>query len=196
MTLRKKICSVRKNRGFSQEALAENSGVSLRTIQRIENNKSKPRPYTLKIIADTLTIKMEELVFEQKSRSDTLVSKTALSKISLINSSALLGVLIPSFNIIAPVILWKLNKENPLINEKGKKIISFQILWFFLTALLIVTSHFFHYKITGEFVTGRIPFVIIVYMLLLLLNIFFIIKSSVQLKNKNAGIFSFIPDLF
>ncbi len=187
---------MRKNRGFSQEALAENSGVSLRTIQRIENNKSKPRPYTLKIIADTLTIKMEELVFEQKSRSDTLVSKTALSKISLINSSALLGVLIPSFNIIAPVILWKLNKENPLINEKGKKIISFQILWFFLTALLIVTSHFFHYKITGEFVTGRIPFVIIVYMLLLLLNIFFIIKSSVQLKNKNAGIFSFIPDLF
>ena len=37
-----KIREVRKKKGLSQEALAELAEVNLRTIQRIENNESKP----------------------------------------------------------------------------------------------------------------------------------------------------------
>jgi XRE family transcriptional regulator, regulator of sulfur utilization len=193
MTLGEKISLQRKNKGLSQELLAENCGISLRTIQRIENNKSTPRPYTLKVIADTLTIQMEQLELIANSE---LPKESFLSKIKLINSSALLGTLIPLLNVIAPIILWWRNKENPLVNEKAKKIISFQILWLLFSLAILIATHFLHYKITGEFITGRIPIVVIVYILLLLLNVVFIISNTIRLTKENLEIYSFAPNLF
>lgn len=192
MTLGEKISLLRKNKGFSQELLADNCGISLRTIQRIENNKSTPRPYTLKVIADALDLPIEQL----ELTANIELPKESLSKINLINSSALLGVLIPFFNIIAPVILWRLNKENPLVSEKGKKIISFQILWFLFSLSILCATHFLHYKITGQLITGRIPIVVIAYIPLLLLNVFYIIKNSIRLKEENTEIYPSTPNLF
>ncbi|MEX0610070.1 MAG: helix-turn-helix domain-containing protein [Balneolaceae bacterium] len=196
MNLGEKLSTKRKNRGYSQELLAEHSGISLRTIQRIENNLVTPRPYTLKAIADALEIDLEELCIEHNIYSDDILNESYLSKISLINSSAFAGILIPFFNILLPVILWKFNHNNPLINEKGKRIISFQILWTLLTLIIVVLSHLAHYKIMGEFVVGRIPFALLVYVLLLFGNIFVIIKNAIQLKNKQTNIYSFIPIIF
>tara|TARA_R110002012_G_scaffold322087_1_gene555019 strand:+ start:62271 stop:62852 length:582 start_codon:yes stop_codon:yes gene_type:complete len=193
MNLGEKIILERKNKGLSQELLAENCGISLRTIQRIENNKSNPRPYTLKVIADALNIQVEQL--EQNDNSES-AKDYSLSKINLINSSALLGVLIPLLNIIVPVIFWRLNKENPLVNEKGRKIISFQIMWFLFSLLILLTTHFLHYKITGEFITGRVSILFVVYILLLLINVFFIIKNTIRLKKENTEIYPFFPNLF
>ena len=48
--LSKKVKELRKRKGFSQEELAENSGLSLRTIQRIENGETEPTGETLKRI--------------------------------------------------------------------------------------------------------------------------------------------------
>lgn len=39
----KKISETRKRKGLTQEELAEQSKVNLRTIQRIENNEATPR---------------------------------------------------------------------------------------------------------------------------------------------------------
>lgn len=193
MNLGEKISLQRKNKGLSQELLAENCGISLRTIQRIENNKSKPRPYTLKVIADALNMQMEHL--EQSANSE-LAKDNSISKINLINTSALLGVLIPLSNIIAPVLFWRLNRQDVLVNEKGRKVISFQILWFLFSLLILLTTHFLHYKITGEFISGRIPMVIVVYIVLLLVNVFFIIKNSIRLRTENTEIYPFFPNLF
>ena len=193
MNLGEKISLQRKNKGFSQELLAENCGISLRTIQRIENNKSKPRPYTLKVIAAALNMQIDQL--EQNANTE-LANDYYLSKINLINSSALLGVLIPLLNIIAPVLFWWLNKENPLVNEKGRKVISFQIIWFLFSLLILFITHFLHYKITGQFISGRVPIVIAVYIVLLLINVFFIIKNSIRLKKENSEIYPFFPNLF
>jgi XRE family transcriptional regulator, regulator of sulfur utilization len=193
MNLGEKISLQRKNKGLSQELLAENCGISLRTIQRIENNKSQPRPYTLRVIADALNMQMEQL--EQSANSE-LEEDNAISKIVMINTSALLGVLIPLTNIIAPVLFWRLNRQDPLVNEKGKKVISFQIMWFLFSVLTILTTHFLHYEITGEFVTGRVPIAIVVYILLLLVNVFFIIKNAIKLKAENTEIYPFFPNLF
>ena len=193
MNLGEKISLQRKNKGFSQELLAENCGISLRTIQRIENNKSKPRPYTLKVIAAALNMQIDHL--EQNANTE-LANDYYLSKINLINSSALLGVLIPLLNIIAPVLFWWLNKENPLVNEKGRKVISFQIIWFLFSLLILFITHFLHYKITGQFISGRVPIVIAVYIVLLLINVFFIIKNSIRLKKENSEIYPFFPNLF
>ena len=59
--LAKKLKELRILRGMSQEYLAEESRVSLRTIQRIENNESEPTGETVKRIANALDAQLTEL---------------------------------------------------------------------------------------------------------------------------------------
>jgi transcriptional regulator with XRE-family HTH domain len=56
-----KLRDLRAIRGMSQEYLAEESRVSLRTIQRIENNESDPTGETIKRIANALDVRLSEL---------------------------------------------------------------------------------------------------------------------------------------
>ena len=53
---------LRRIRGMSQEYLAEVSRVSLRTIQRIENNESNPTGETIKRIANALDVQLNDLI--------------------------------------------------------------------------------------------------------------------------------------
>jgi len=55
------IKELRLRSGLSQEKLAEVSGLSLRSIQRIENNNTIPRGDSLKRIAEALKVSIEEL---------------------------------------------------------------------------------------------------------------------------------------
>ena len=50
-SIAKNLKKLRATRGMSQEYLADESRVSLRTIQRIENNESEPTGETIKRIA-------------------------------------------------------------------------------------------------------------------------------------------------
>ena len=51
-----RITSLRKSKGFSQEVLAEQSGVSLRTIQRVEQGETMPRGHTVQALAAALSL--------------------------------------------------------------------------------------------------------------------------------------------
>ncbi|TVZ56299.1 DNA-binding XRE family transcriptional regulator [Lutibacter sp. Hel_I_33_5] len=54
MKLSTRIKELRKKKGLTQLDLSENSGLSLRTIQRIENDEVKPSVYSLKKIGEVL----------------------------------------------------------------------------------------------------------------------------------------------
>ena len=60
--LAKRLKELRTLRGMSQEYLADESRVGLRTIQRIENNESEPTGETLKRIAIALDVELSELI--------------------------------------------------------------------------------------------------------------------------------------
>ena len=60
--LAKKLKELRAVRGMSQEYLADESRVSLRTIQRIENNESEPTGETVKRIAIALDVELAEFI--------------------------------------------------------------------------------------------------------------------------------------
>ncbi len=60
--LAKNLKELRAVRGMSQEYLADESRVSLRTIQRIENNESEPTGETIKRIAIALDVELTELI--------------------------------------------------------------------------------------------------------------------------------------
>lgn len=57
----KKIKELRLAKGMSQEELAAATGISLRTIQRIEQEQVVPRAYSLKKIALALDINFDDL---------------------------------------------------------------------------------------------------------------------------------------
>jgi transcriptional regulator with XRE-family HTH domain len=67
MTLGEKIVNTRKSKGLTQEDLAEFSQLNLRTIQRIENDKTVPRGKSLDLICKVLDLKMDELLVGIKS---------------------------------------------------------------------------------------------------------------------------------
>ena len=60
--LAKNLKDLRALRGMSQEYLAEEARVSLRTVQRIEKNESKPTGETLKRIATALGVELNDLI--------------------------------------------------------------------------------------------------------------------------------------
>ncbi len=127
--LSKRVKDLRNRRGISQELLAEDSGLSLRTIQRIENGETEPRGDTLKRLADTLNVTPDELI-EWKQAEDN-------SYLYYLNLSALAFLVFPVLGIIVPSVLW-VNKKDKIKNvyKMGADILNFQITWniiFFIT---------------------------------------------------------------
>ena len=120
--LAKKLKELRKRKGFSQEELTENSGLSLRTIQRIENGETEPTGETLKRISNALNVSPEELI------DWTIIEDKGFLK--AMNLSALTFILFPLLGILVPLIMW-ISKKDKLknINIIGKNIINFEITW-------------------------------------------------------------------
>ena len=62
MEFGERLKELRTNFNCSQKELAEKTGLTLRTIQRIENNEVKPSLYSLKVIGEVLKTDLSELV--------------------------------------------------------------------------------------------------------------------------------------
>lgn len=118
----KKIVRLRHKKGISQELLAENSGLSLRTIQRIEKGSTTPTGDSIKKIAIAFNVTLDELIdLELIENNDYLRS---------LNLSALIFLFFPVLGVILPTILWLLKKgQIKNLNKTGRSLINFQITW-------------------------------------------------------------------
>ena len=86
-----KLKQLREARAWSQAHLAEVSGISLRTIQRIEKS-GVASPESVKSLCATLEVKLDELLIHQKTKPESAPTfSTALAcKLSQMNKSATL----------------------------------------------------------------------------------------------------------
>lgn len=122
MNLSQRVKQLRCRKGLSQELLAEESGLSLRTIQRIENNESEPRGDTLKRLAIALDTSPDEIL-DWKILEDK-------GYLTLMSLSALGFLFFPILGIILPLIFWIFKKDKLKdVNELGKSILNFEITW-------------------------------------------------------------------
>jgi transcriptional regulator with XRE-family HTH domain len=62
MEFGERLKELRTNLNCSQKELAEKTGLTLRTIQRIENNEVKPSLYSLKVIGEALNTDLSDFV--------------------------------------------------------------------------------------------------------------------------------------
>ena len=68
MSLGQKIKEIRLERGLTQNQLADETSITLRTIQRIENNEVKPSFHSLKELSRVLEIDFSELNHKSKEK--------------------------------------------------------------------------------------------------------------------------------
>ena len=189
-----KISQLRKEKAWSQEDLAERSGLSVRTIQRIENNGSRPRPFTLQTLASALDVDIATLLpKEEKTGQQPAIDFSILRQINL---AVFLHVVLPLGNIFLPLIIWRKNKQSALVKEVGSKIITVQILWTITTLLLLILTPLVSLLISGEVQVGQFPTVLLVYLLSVVLNVLMTIQSAQRLLKQQVNLYPAIPTLF
>ncbi len=125
-----KIKDLRKRKGFSQEHLADESKLSLRTIQRIEKGESIPRGDTLIKLTQALEVTPDDLLDWTKIEDRGFLA--------ILNLSTISAFIHPLLGLLIPTILWILKRDKVnLVNHTGKCIINFQLVWIFLLYIIM-----------------------------------------------------------
>lgn len=166
---------LREQKNLTQSELAEKSGLSLRTIQRIEAG-NPPKGFTLKAITEALDIQPENL-FSTGEENPTV------DRAKLINLSALCGLIIPFGSIIFPAILTFKTKD-PINRELGKSVVSIQVILTSVFSVLMIISPFIQRLTSIKFPLFLIPLIAFI-----ITKIYIIIKNGISLnQNQNISI--------
>lgn len=167
-----KVRTLREKNNMTQTELAEKSGVSLRTIQRIEKGGAL-KGFTLNSIANTLLVSADELIEHAEIIQN-------FERAKLINLSVLAGFVIPYGGIIFPLILTAKTKD--LENKNiGKRIVEVQIILTMAFSIIFIAIPFLQ-----KFLAIKQPLFIIAIILFLVLKLFIVIKNGIALNQRNS----------
>lgn len=197
-----RIKTLRISAGMSQNQLAERAGISLRTVQRVENGETIPRGDTLRRIALALQVDLATILEAGGNLNDSVRQGRQLQPdmgyLHLMNIS-MLGILInPLLWILLPLIFWLVKKEKSrIVDETGIKILEFQItmIVLFLSIPLLATWFWdsavaYHIMsntiITPRFLYGMMPNLGRLVTLLLVWNFFMIAWNAWRIQHKQG----------
>lgn len=158
-----RLKKLREQQHLTQQELSQRSGVSVRTIQRIESG-TDPKGQTLKMLAATLQVKEEELVetSEAKKEVDHVWAK-------IINFSSLPVTIFPPANILLPLIIMFIRKE---FNQLTRQIVSLQILWSIGAFIIFMLFNFMKnwFSWSNRYTLVMMIVLVLVNILIILLN--------------------------
>jgi len=176
-----KLKTLREQQNLTQEELSEKSGISARTIQRIETGK-EPKGFTLRALAKALEIAENELIYTEIKQEKIEANKIKkepqevvlinYSFLKIINLSSIPFILIPPLNIIIPLVLMFIMKQK---NSLTKQLISLQILWTILAPIVFML---------GIFLKLGNQFSLILMILIVLSNVFIIIRNAIEIDKR------------
>ncbi|MDW9380672.1 helix-turn-helix domain-containing protein [Chryseobacterium sp. JV558] len=176
-----RLKAIREQKNLTQEELSEKSKISVRTIQRIESG-TEPKGHTLRALAQTLEIEESLLLQEEtiiSQENDEVKTETAeepetvnYSLIKMINLSSLLFVVVPPLNILAPFLLMFIMKQR---NSLIKQIVSLQMFWTAMAPIVFML---------GIFLKLGKQFTLILMILIVLSNVFMILRNTAEIDRK------------
>lgn len=169
------LIKYREKQNLTQEELAEKSGLSVRTIQRIEAG-TPPKGYTLTALAKVLAINEAELTKKTGEQKDI-----NLKLLKLINISSLFFTFLPPLNVMVPILILLYKKEKHSIT---KQIISIQIIWTISSAIIFILGVFIKkwFSLNNRIIT-------MIMLGLVLCNVFIIIRNAIEIdKNRKLSI--------
>ncbi|WP_378185500.1 helix-turn-helix domain-containing protein [Aquimarina sp. W85] len=142
---------------LTQEELSNKSGLSTRTIQRIESG-GIPKGHTLKALAKALDCDAHVLLKPQE-----LFENKNYSWIKIINISSVFVTFMPPANIILPLMIMFFTKQfNPLT----KQVVSLQIGYTVVAIITFMLSIFFK-----NWIGAGNQFTMIIMIILILINV-------------------------
>ncbi|MDH5368319.1 MAG: helix-turn-helix domain-containing protein [Cyclobacteriaceae bacterium] len=173
----KRIKEYRNRRGFSQEELSEESGLSLRTIQRIENGETVPHGDSLRKLAIALQVTPDEIIDWQIQEDSSLIIMLNLSQLGFLA--------FPLLGILMPLAIWILRKDKiKNVNSVGKSILNFQISWtlslFVLNILMAIGALLLFRNVKDAIIS-----ITIMTFLFYIFNVITIIKNTISYNKKN-----------
>lgn len=163
------LLQIREQLKLTQEELAEKSGISVRTIQRIEAGQP-PKGYTLKALMKALEVEEMDLInmtAVQMENSETVKWN------KIINLSALPLLLVPPFNVLVPLLLIYLKKQYNIVN---RQLISIQIL-----ATLVAIVLFIFVLILNDWLEVKSKFIELIPLLWIFANGVIIVRNAIAI---------------
>ncbi|TCZ74887.1 helix-turn-helix domain-containing protein [Flaviaesturariibacter aridisoli] len=144
----------RKRKGLTQEELAERSGVTVRTIQRIEGGETVPRAYTLKAIAGALDLAPEALlpvplVLAPGIPAPAVDREELLHFLRLLCLSCFSFIVLPWVHFLLPQAMLRRQPDLPApVRSFGRRLVRSQVYWVVALngGLLAITA--FNYTLT------------------------------------------------
>lgn len=182
-----KVKEYRGKKGLSQEALADKSRLSHRTIQRIENGESNPSGDTLQRVAEALDLRPDELI-------DWTIHEDN-GFLVFLNLSALSFLIFPILGILVPFIMWTSKKDKLKdVYKVGVDLINFEISW--VICLVLLPLSLLLLNNIGLLQSLSFSTVIIVIIAMYVLNIALIAINTLKILNKkNVRYYSIIKFL-
>lgn len=159
----------REKLNLTQEELSDKSGISVRTIQRIEAG-NEPKGHTLKALVKALGINENDLIGNKDMEPEL-----NYGLIKLINLSSLPFVIIPLANIAVPLSIMFAKKQ---FNPITKQIISTQILW---TLFSLVFFFLIAVFVDGFFLGNKLDLALIYMIPTILINLFIILRNAAEI---------------
>ncbi|MDQ8142739.1 helix-turn-helix domain-containing protein [Chryseobacterium sp. CFS15] len=175
---------IREKRNLTQEELAEKSGISVRTIQRIEAGTT-PKGYTLKTLAESLDVSENDLLTSKTIKEEIVIDEVIDTTeenhslfnsglIKIINLSSLPFAWLPIANFLLPLLIMFFTKEkSPII----KQIISLQIFLAIISPII--------FMLIALLKLGSVS-VMITMIVLVLTNVYIILRNAYEIDKKQG----------
>ncbi|WP_367913251.1 DUF4870 domain-containing protein [Leadbetterella sp. DM7] len=129
------LAKKRQERGLTQQELAELSGLTSRTIQRIEKGDVVPYGDTIRKLAKGLDLSVDEL----KSVAGEMNENAQTHILAFYHFAPLLGIVIPFTNVLIPLFLWiSYRDKHTLYDFHGRISLNFQLTITLLALIPIV----------------------------------------------------------
>ena len=176
--------SIREQEGYTQNDLATKTGLSLRTIQRLENTNKVPKGYTLNALAEVFNMEPSDLQANYLNIKRSRDSE--ITTIKMINLSVLSFLGIPFGNLIFPIIIWRNNRDSQLVDQVGRRVVNFQILFTLALSLLLILIPF-----TVAKLLPGVPIILISVLFAYLFNIVVIIRTAIKIQHQDFDFLNF-----
>ena len=175
---------IREKRNLTQEELAEKSGISVRTIQRIEAGTT-PKGYTLKTLAESLEVSENDLLTSETIKEEIVIDEIIDTTeenhslfnsglIKIINLSSLPFAWLPIANFLLPLLIMFFTKEkSPIV----KQIISLQIFLAIISPII--------FMLIALLKLGSVS-VMITMIVLVLANVYIILRNAYEIDKKQS----------
>lgn len=192
--IHEQIKQARKAKGLTQQELADETGLSLRTIQRVEKGTQEISGFSLKQICKVLGISIEQIIIQNVNHVS--IDSNQIGAIKVLYFSSLTFLINPILGLVLTAVIghWKQAKSD-LYKHHLKKVLLIQgipLLFFSVIMIYALLSSIFHlplpkYRRLEGIIMYGMPVLYISIVLVLILSNLFMVKPNKGLEKSNTN---------